>query len=167
MRNTHFYIYYFLVIFSFISCSSDPEYPESHYKTLELIDKYGSIVKGDWHRQYISDNQMLFEQLHLKGDSTMTGYVKWLARKKVSVEGKETWTDWDTIANDSLKGTWRLLWHNGTDYIIFTTNSLKPHNIVWTQQAELYYATDQSLQIHSSISGKPVEYTRGTTDADF
>ena len=160
-------IIWFLLPLILFSCSSDPKYPESHYKTLELIDKYGSIVKGSWHRQHISDNQMLFEQLHLNGDSTMTGYVKWLARKKVSVEGKETWTDWDTIADDSLKGTWRLQWHNGTDYIIFMTKSLKPHDIVWTQQAELYFATDKTLHIYSSISAKPVEYIRGIAEIDF
>lgn len=167
MRHTHFYIISFLLLFLFISCSSDPTYPESYYKTQELIEKYGNIVKGSWHRQHISDNIMLFEQLHLNGDNTLTGYVKWQMRKKVTIDGNKTWTDWDTIADDSLKGTWRLQWHNGTDYIIFTTNSLRPHDIVWTQQAELYYATDKSLHIHSSISGKPVEYAKGTAEIDF
>ena len=99
-------------IISLASCSSDPEWAdqEAHEKTEQLREQYGSLLVGTWHLERIGERQRFFEQLTFESDGTLTGLRKWQMRNLVTVDGKETLTDWEDITeeNGTFIGTWNL-----------------------------------------------------------
>ena len=108
-----------LAAFSLASCSSEPEWadPEAHEKTVQLQEQYGPMLVGTWHFERIGERQRFFEQLTFKADGTLTGLRKWQIRSTVTVDGKETLTDWEDIPDDNgaFVGTWKFLWIRKND----------------------------------------------------
>jgi hypothetical protein len=108
-----------LAAFSLASCSSDPEWadPEAHEKTVQLQEQYGPMLVGTWHFERIGERQRFFEQLTFEADGTLTGLRKWQMRSTVTVDGKETLTDWEDIPDDNgaFVGTWKFLWIRKND----------------------------------------------------
>ena len=90
-----------LAVFSLASCSSDPEWadPEAHEKTVQLQKQYGPLLVGTWHFERIGERQRFFERLTFESDGTLTGLRKWQIRRLVTVDGKETLTDWEAACS--------------------------------------------------------------------
>ena len=105
-------IFMMLAAFSLASCSSDePRYadPEAHEKTVQLNEQYGPLMVGTWHYENISETQRYFECLMFQADGTLTGMRKWQARKLVTIDDKEQYTDWEDVElSGTFKGTWQL-----------------------------------------------------------
>ena len=101
-----------LAAFSLASCGSDePRYadPEAHEKTVQLNEQYGPLMVGTWHYENISETQRYFECLMFQADGTLTGMRKWQARKLVTIDDKEQYTDWEDVElSGTFKGTWQL-----------------------------------------------------------
>ena len=101
-----------LAAFSLASCSSDePRYadPEAHEKTVQLNEQYGPLMVGTWHYENISETQRYFECLMFQADGTLTGMRKWQARKLVTIDDKEQYTDWEDVElSGTFTGTWQL-----------------------------------------------------------
>ena len=93
------------------ACSSDPQWAdkEAHEKTEQLRKQYTPIIAGTWYYEKIGESQRYFERLTFQTDGTLTGMRKWQARKLVTIEGKEQYTDWvDVELSGSFTGTWSL-----------------------------------------------------------
>ncbi len=93
------------------------EYEKNELKTNELRSKYADKIVGSWWQERIDENDKAFEQLNLSAEGTLTGYIKWLHRKKVMVSGEEVWTDWETEVECNYSGSWNLFWKDGQSYI--------------------------------------------------
>lgn len=90
-------------VFSLASCSSDkPQWadPEAHEKTMQLQEQYGPLLVGTWNFERIGERQRFFERLTFESDGTLTGLRKWQMRSLVTVDGKETLTDWEDIPEE-------------------------------------------------------------------
>jgi len=101
--NKKVIIFGLFTIISLASCSSDdPQWadPEAHEKTEQLREQYGSLLVGTWHLERIGERQRFFEQLTFESDGTLTGLRKWQMRNLVTVDGKETLTDWEDITEE-------------------------------------------------------------------
>lgn len=105
-----------VVTLSFCSCSSEPEYadPEAHERTIQLNEKYAPLMVGTWYYENTNDTHRFFERLTFKADSTFTGMRKWQGRKLVTIDGKEQYTDWESIEplEGTFTGTWSLRYWN-------------------------------------------------------
>ena len=101
-----------LATFFLVSCgSSEPEWadPEAHEKTEQLRKQYGPLMIGTWHYEKVGESQRFFEQLSFKDDGTFTGMRKWQARKLVTIDGEQRYTDWETLdLSGTFIGTWSL-----------------------------------------------------------
>ena len=109
-----------LLLSPLASCSSDePQWadPEAHEKTEQLNEQYGPLLVGTWHIERIGERQRFFERLTFEADGTLTGLRKWQKRSAVTVDNKETLTDWEDIpdVNGAFAGTWKLLWERTED----------------------------------------------------
>lgn len=113
-------LYLFLIISISIlltGCGGDEPISENELKTNELRSKYADKIVGSWWQERIDENDKAFEQLNLSAEGTLTGYIKWLHRKKVMVGGEEVWTDWETEEEGKYCGNWNLFWKDGQSYI--------------------------------------------------
>ena len=113
MKHTIIGIMLALVVLSFVSCSSEPEWadPEAHEKTEQLREQYTPLIVGTWHIEKISDKQRVFEQLTFNENGTLVGIRKWQSRDLVTIDGEERYTDWKDIElSGSFTGTWSLKW---------------------------------------------------------
>ena len=84
-----------------------------------LLWFYGPLLVGTWHLERIGERQRFFERLTFESDGTLTGLRKWQKRNLVTVDGKETLTDWENIPEEAdgehqssgtFIGTWKLYW---------------------------------------------------------
>ena len=102
-----------VAMLSLASCSSDPEWadPEAHEKAELLQKQYGPLIAGTWHIEKIGERQRYFERLTFNADGTLKGMRKWQSRKLVSIDGKEQYTDWEDLEDDTFTGTWTLSWN--------------------------------------------------------
>ena len=108
-----------LAAFSLASCSSDePQWadPESHEKTEQLRAKYAPFIVGTWHYEKTIEEQRAFEQLTFNADGTLSGWRKWQARKVVTIDGQEQYTDWEDVTDENgvFSGKWNLVWERNS-----------------------------------------------------
>ena len=130
-------LYLFLIISISIlltGCGGDEPISENELKTNELRSKYADKIVGSWWQERIDENDKAFEQLNFSAEGTLTGYIKWLHRKKVMVGGEEVWTDWETEEEGKYCGNWNLFWKDGQSYINISAK-VEGSNYYW-------YSTD-------------------------
>ena len=96
------------------ACNDDPQMAdrEAYEKTVQLHKQYGPLLVGTWHCENIGERQRFFERLSFQEDGTLTGYRKWQTRKLVTIEGEQSYTDWENLEPivGTFTGTWRLQW---------------------------------------------------------
>lgn len=111
MKNV---LWILMTVFLLMSCSHEPKWAdeEEHDKTEQLFQKYGKLIIGTWHYERTSEKHRFFEKLTFMADGTLTGSRKWQMRELVTVDGKETYTDWEDLdmGNGTFSGHWSLGW---------------------------------------------------------
>ena len=171
--------------FSLASCSSDePQWadPEAHEKTEQLNEQYGPLLIGTWHIERIGERQRFFERLTFEADGTLTGLRKWQKRRAVTVDDKETLTDWEDIPdeNGTFVGTWKLYWERTKDskgsenhlslyavwqdgdYVAFSEDTT-----FGSADAEILRIKGRSLIHFSSEEDGWISYQRGAAKPNF
>ncbi len=173
-----------IITITLVSCSSDPEYadPEAHEKTVQLREQYGPLLVGTWHFERIGERQRFFEQLTFESDGTLTGLRKWQMRSLVTVDGKETLTDWEDIPeeNGTFIGTWKLCWERskdgkeGVNRLRLYADWQDGNYVAFSEDAIFGSANTETLRIkgRSIIHLSPEEdgwitYQRGEAEPDF
>ena len=183
-----------LAVFSLASCSSDPEWadPEAHEKTERLREQYGPLLVGTWYFERIGERQRFFERLTFESDGTLTGLRKWQIRRLVTVDGKETLTDWEDIPEEAdgehqssgtFIGTWKLYWerNDGMNHLSLYAGWQDGEYTAFSEDAIFGSADTETLRIRgrSFIHLSPEEddgehqssdwitYRRGEAKPDF
>ncbi len=91
------------------ACGLDPEPadPELREASLEVKEKYEPILTGEWYFDTTFSDKLIYkESLKLGADHSFTHSIKFMQRDLVTINGEETYTDWE-IHNDSSAGSWR------------------------------------------------------------
>ena len=104
-----------LAALALVSCGSDDPVwadPEAHDKTEQLQEQYSPFIVGTWHYEKAFDEKRAFEQLTFNADGTLSGIRVWQTRQVVTINGQETYTDWEDMPyeNGTFTGTWSLQW---------------------------------------------------------
>ena len=172
-----------VAMLSLASCSSDPEWadPEAHEKAELLQKQYGPLIAGTWHIEKIGERQRYFERLTFHADGTMKGMRKWQSRKLVSIDGKEQYTDWEDLEDDTFTGTWTLSWNRepessfgGNRIVIwasFDGEYDKTTYMAYNLNARFITANETTLcigggNIQNDEDGETI-YTRGDAEPGF
>ena len=172
-----------VAMLSLASCSSDPEWadPEAHEKAELLQKQYGPLIAGTWHIEKIGERQRYFERLTFNADGTMKGMRKWQSRKLVSIDGKEQYTDWEDLEDDTFTGTWTLSWNREPEssfggnrlvlWASFDGEYDKTTYMAYNLNARFITANETTLcigggNIQNGEDGKTI-YTRGDAEPGF
>ena len=168
--------------FSFWSCSSEPEYvdPEAHERTIQLNEKYAPLMVGTWYYENTNDTHRFFERMTFKADSTFTGMRKWQVRKLVTIDGKERYTDWESIESleGTFTGTWSLRYwspdgNEKRDYLQLLAsfdNNTEWNYLAYSSNVAFDYANATTLcfrGIYYNDDGGWAHYQRGDAEPSF
>lgn len=92
------------------SCGLDPKPtdPELDNARLQIREKYEPILTGEWYKDTAMSDKFIFrESLRLNADHSFTRVIDLVTRKLVTINGVETYTDWEHLA-DTTEGKWDI-----------------------------------------------------------
>lgn len=94
-------------------CSCDGAEPhliitEANKATKELNEKYFDITCGEWYNEVSDSTGKIYEYIYLGKDRKNVHITKIVTREIVKINGKDTYTDWRILKNDTTKGSWKL-----------------------------------------------------------
>ncbi len=94
-------------------CSCDGAEPhlivtEANKATKELNEKYFDITCGEWYNEVSDSTGKIYEYIYLGKDRQNVHITKIATREIVKINGKDTYTDWRILKNDTTKGDWKL-----------------------------------------------------------
>lgn len=92
------------------SCGLDPKPvdPELDSMTVLAREKYEPILTGEWYKDTTVSDKLIFQEcLKLNADHSFERVIDFVSRKLVTVNGVETYTDWEHSA-DTTNGKWSL-----------------------------------------------------------
>lgn len=169
-----------LTIFSFASCSSEPQWadPEAHEKTVQLREQYGPLMVGTWYYESISDKERFFERLTFEADGTLTGMRKWQTRSLVTIGGEKRYTDWKDLEllEGTFTGTWELKYWNSEGNSAEKRNCLNlfasydendKDYMAYSYIANFDYANETTLRFQGQYMNGWVNFQRGNAEPSF
>ena len=175
----HFALLFVLIL---AACSNDPSWvdTEAHEKTMQLREQYTPVLTGTWHFEYMSEKQRCYEQLTFGADGSLSGQRKWLTRGVVTIDGKETFTDWEEIEDAPFTGTWQLQWKrsddgkSGSDQLMLYAGFTDSNWMAYANDMLFIAADDEQLTVSGHLFGYirdrekgQITFLRGESKPDF
>ncbi|MCM1078952.1 MAG: hypothetical protein NC344_05110 [Bacteroidales bacterium] len=118
-------------------------------ETKDLRELYAGKVQGSWMSVLEAELTYLEQRYTFGGDGRVDGHVMLKSRKRVMVEGESLLTDWETVVDDDVTGTWDLRYMSSVqkNVLYLKMNSEFAYNSI----IEFIGVSDSFLEITSPV----------------
>lgn len=153
-----------------LSCNDldpKPVLSKYHEEDMELNDKFFNKACGKWYNEKENDKLKAYESLELTSDKRCVYTLKTCSRKIVKINGVDTYTDWETVYDETEEGTWELKYSDMTGsampYLYMTVRNDNGYLI--SSGYHLFKgADDTTLNVTMTVFDS---FTRGDKEPEF
>ena len=147
--------------------------------TEQLRKQYTPLIVGTWHIERITDKMRYFERLTFQTDGKLSGMRKWQTRQRVTIDGEEVYTDWESVEGleGLFSGTYQLNWERddkgvGQEVIHLYAAFDNPESefYAFSHNVQFGLVGDDILRFRGSIGSNNdgwTEYQKGDAEPSF